>query len=246
MLAYPETQARAQAELDAVVGRSRLPTFADYPHLPYICAMVKELIRWRPIAPLAAAHRVMEDDWYEGMFIPKGSTCIPNVWGMNHDPEIFGKDAEHFNPERYLDASGQVAPLISDLRKDGHFTYGFGNRICVGRHSADNTLFINIATLLWAMKIERKKDASGRLVPLDVDSWIDGGLVMLAVFITYHYVDANTRVSADDRSRLRRRSHHAFLRLLRCLHRNVNCRDYKDDVAHMGERSWNFCRCKRK
>ncbi len=44
---------------------------------------------------------------------------------------------------------------------------------------------MNIATLLWAMKIERKKDASGRLVPLDVDNWVDVGLVVLAVFITY-------------------------------------------------------------
>jgi len=151
---------------------------------------------------------------------------------MNHDPEIFGKDAEHFDPARYLDASGHVAPVISDLRKDGHFSYGFGIRICVGRHSADNSLFMNIATLLWAMKIERKKDASGRLVPLDVDSWVDVGLVVLAVFITYCYVDANTGFSADVRSRLRPRSHHASLRFLRCLDRNVSCEDYEDYVAY--------------
>jgi cytochrome P450 len=53
MLAYPETQARAQAELDAVVGRSRLPTFADYPSLPYIRAILREVLRWRPTAPLS-------------------------------------------------------------------------------------------------------------------------------------------------------------------------------------------------
>ena len=57
MVAYPETQARAHAELDAVVGRARLPTFADYQHLPYIRAMVKELLRWRPIVPLITPHR---------------------------------------------------------------------------------------------------------------------------------------------------------------------------------------------
>src|SRR6267154_4478613 len=86
MLVYPETQARAQAELDAVVGRARLPTFADHPLLPYTRAMVKELLRWRTVAPMALPHRVMEDDWYEGMFIPKGTICIPNVRYMNHDP----------------------------------------------------------------------------------------------------------------------------------------------------------------
>ncbi len=54
MIVYPETQKRAQAELDAVVGRDRLPSFADYEHLPYIRAMVKEALRWRMVvSPLS-------------------------------------------------------------------------------------------------------------------------------------------------------------------------------------------------
>ena len=53
MMLYPEVQKRAQDELDAVVGRERLPTFADMPRLPYICAVIKEVIRWRPPTPLA-------------------------------------------------------------------------------------------------------------------------------------------------------------------------------------------------
>src|SRR3984957_17212101 len=73
MGAYPETQARAQAELDAVVGRARLPTFADYPYLPYVRAMVKEVLRCRPVGPMGIPHVSTEDDWYEGMFIPKGT-----------------------------------------------------------------------------------------------------------------------------------------------------------------------------
>jgi cytochrome P450 len=222
MLAYPETQARAQAELDAVVGRARLPTFADYPHLPYIRAMVKELLRWRPIVPLITPHRSTEDDWYEGMFLPKGTICIANAWHMNRDPDIFGKNTEDFDPARYLDTHGEMAPGISELKKDGHFSYGFGSRICVGRHMADNSLFINIAILLWAMNFERKKDASGHLAPLDVNGWVDVGLVMLAGLITYFYVDANMSVSVDDQSRLRPRSLHGFRRPLRCLHRNVS------------------------
>ncbi|KAH9964980.1 hypothetical protein BC827DRAFT_1153899 [Russula dissimulans] len=51
------------AELDAVVGRTRLPSFADYAHLPYIHAMVKEVLRWRPADPVAFPHRSTEDDW---------------------------------------------------------------------------------------------------------------------------------------------------------------------------------------
>ena len=146
MLAYPETQAHAQAELDAVVGCARLPTFADHSHLPYIRAMVKETIRWRPVGPLAMYHWSTEDDWYEGMFIPKGTICIPNVWHMNRDPELFGKNTEHFDPRRYLYASGDSAPGMSDIKEQqGHSSYGFGRRNCIGRYMADNSLFINIA-----------------------------------------------------------------------------------------------------
>jgi hypothetical protein len=241
MLAYPETQARAHAELDTVIGRARLPTFADYPHLPYIRAMVKELLRWRPIVPITTPHRSTQDDWYEGMFIPKGTICLANAWHMNHDPEIFGKNTKDFDPARYLDASGGTAPGRSELKKDGHFSYGFGSRICVGRHMADNALFINIAILLWAMNFERKKDALGRFLPLDMDGWVDLGLTMLAGFITYHRVGANTSVSADVRSHLRSRSHHGSRRLLQCLHRNVSYGGYERDVifgcTHGGNKS---------
>ena len=52
MSSYPEIQARAQAEIDSVVGRDRVPSFADRPHLPYIRALVRELLRWRPAGPL--------------------------------------------------------------------------------------------------------------------------------------------------------------------------------------------------
>ncbi len=49
MILYPDAQKRAQAELDKVVGRDRLPAFSDYEHLPYVRAMVKETLRWRAV-----------------------------------------------------------------------------------------------------------------------------------------------------------------------------------------------------
>jgi cytochrome P450 len=52
---YPDVQNRAQAELDLVVGRDRLPTFDDRPRLPYIDAMCKELLRWRMVVPVGTS-----------------------------------------------------------------------------------------------------------------------------------------------------------------------------------------------
>ncbi len=53
MLMYPEVQQRAQAELDKVVGRSRLPEFNDEASLPYISAIVKEVFRFVVLEPRA-------------------------------------------------------------------------------------------------------------------------------------------------------------------------------------------------
>lgn len=54
ILLHPDLQIRAQAELDAVTGRERLPTFEDRPRLPFVDAVCKEVLRWRPVAPLGA------------------------------------------------------------------------------------------------------------------------------------------------------------------------------------------------
>ena len=54
MMIYPDIQARAQAELDIVVGTDRLPTFDDRDSLPYINAICKEVLRWNVIVPLGA------------------------------------------------------------------------------------------------------------------------------------------------------------------------------------------------
>ena len=109
MVAFPEVQRRAHAELDAVVGRARLPTFADAPRLPYVRAIIKEVIRWRPAIRLAD-HTATEDGLYEDVFIPKGTTCTANIWQCNHDRAIFGDDADDFKPERHLGENGELLP----------------------------------------------------------------------------------------------------------------------------------------
>jgi cytochrome P450 len=52
MMMHPEIQRKAQAEIDRVVGSDRFPTFADQADLPYVDAVVKEVLRWKPVVPL--------------------------------------------------------------------------------------------------------------------------------------------------------------------------------------------------
>ena len=56
LLLYPEVQKKAQDEIDAVTGRERFPTFEDRPTLPFVDALCREVLRWRPVAPLRASY----------------------------------------------------------------------------------------------------------------------------------------------------------------------------------------------
>ena len=51
MILHPDVQAKAQEEIDHVVGSQRLPDFGDRPNLPYVEAVYLETLRWRPVSP---------------------------------------------------------------------------------------------------------------------------------------------------------------------------------------------------
>ena len=176
IVAFPEVQRRAQAELDAVVGRARLPTYADAPRLPYVRAIIKEVLRWRPAVRLGLPHVAAEDDWYEGMFIPKGATCMANIWHCNHDRSVFGDTADEFKPERHLGDNGELLPGPQETNQEGHVSFGFGRRVCVGRNLANDSLFIHTARILWAATLTCVRDENGKELPLDTSAVVDVGV----------------------------------------------------------------------
>jgi cytochrome P450 len=51
MTLFPDAQKKAQAEIDAVIGPDRLPSYADRDSLPYVEALTKEIMRWNAVVP---------------------------------------------------------------------------------------------------------------------------------------------------------------------------------------------------
>ncbi|KAF7372980.1 Cytochrome P450 [Mycena sanguinolenta] len=154
MLLNPEVQKKAQAEIDSVVGPGQLPGFADRPTLPYVSAIVKEVLRWRNVTPLAFPHRVAVDDEYQGYRIPANSIVIGNAWVILHDDAIY-PDPHSFKPERFLLSGGKLNPAIRDPE-----TVAFG--ICPGRHMAVASLWIVVASILSTFNIDKAIGEDGR------------------------------------------------------------------------------------
>jgi cytochrome P450 len=80
MLLNPDALAKAQAEIDAIIGPDRLPGVQDRQSLPYVNALIKEVLRFEPVTPMGLLHSTTDDDVFEGCFIPKGTQIIPNIW----------------------------------------------------------------------------------------------------------------------------------------------------------------------
>ncbi|KIY47782.1 cytochrome P450 [Fistulina hepatica ATCC 64428] len=158
MTLYQDAQARAQQEIDTVIGNDRLPSFSDRGELPYCEALILEVFRWHCVAPNGVPHRLLEDDIYQGMRIPAGSFVIPNAWGISKDPSLY-KDPDKFEPLRFLSDGGfsEQAPE-QDPRA---YVFGHGRRVCAGQALAEASMFLEMVTVLSLFNISRYVDAEG-------------------------------------------------------------------------------------
>ncbi|KAL4897159.1 cytochrome P450 [Aspergillus ambiguus] len=149
--AYPEIQKKAQAELDSVVGRDRLPTVEDEKDLPYCHAIIKEVERVHNPFWLGTPHVSSEDFVYRGQYIPKDTVVVLNTWTMHHDPARHS-NPETFDPERYINdplTSAESANISNPLERD-HWMFGAGRRICPGMLVAEREIWLTISRMLWA------------------------------------------------------------------------------------------------
>lgn len=152
---HPEKARIAQEELDAVVGRDRLPGWEDSPHLPYVTAYMNEVLRWRPLVVAGIPHSNLKEDTYNGYRIPKGCIVMGSHWSIMTDKKVYG-DPEVFRPERWLEDPN--LPMVA---------FGFGRRICSGQHIAKQSLFFVIARVLWAFDIRKGLNDQGQEMEVD-------------------------------------------------------------------------------
>ncbi|KAI5988963.1 cytochrome P450 [Pisolithus albus] len=150
MVLYPETQVKAQEEIDRVIGNDRLPEFKDRQNLPYVEAVFLEILRWHPINPILLPHKTTTADVFHGMYIPKGKAMTRNEKRYSN-PAVF-------KPERHLTTRGTLAEGTSSPY------FGLGRRICPGRHVANQSLWAAVVSILATLRIGKARDKAGHEV----------------------------------------------------------------------------------
>ncbi|KAG0703332.1 cytochrome P450 [Suillus ampliporus] len=147
---FPEEQAKVQAEIDAVVGKLRAPTFADEQSLPRMCAFISECFRWRLLGPMGFPHLTTKDVIWENYCIPAGTTVFGNNWATSRDPEVYPGPVA-FKPQCWIDDEGHM--IGEDIV---FFAFGFGRHYALlrpGQHVASRLVFINAVLVFWAFQV---------------------------------------------------------------------------------------------
>ncbi|KAF8840535.1 cytochrome P450 [Paxillus ammoniavirescens] len=174
MVLNPCIAKRAQEEIDSVVGKDRLPDFDDRSLLPYVEAIMRETMRWQPPVALMM-HSTTSSDVYKGFYIPEGVAVVANTWAISRDETRY-PNASQFIPERFFASEGR---LNDD--DPAQFIFGFGRRICPGRHTADASMWIGMATMLATFHFAHAKDAQGNDIEFE-PSFAHGGIRRLTEF----------------------------------------------------------------
>ncbi|PSR96595.1 Cytochrome P450 78A5 like [Actinidia chinensis var. chinensis] len=147
MVLHPDIQAKAQSEIDSVVGKTRTVLDSDLPNLPYLLAIVKETLRMHPPGPLLSWARLAIHDTHVGdHFIPAGTTAMVNMWAITHDERIWSEPNDYM-PERFMEED--VTIMGSDLRLA---PFGSGRRVCPGKAMGLATVQLWLAHLLQSFK----------------------------------------------------------------------------------------------
>ncbi|MET8245099.1 cytochrome P450 [Streptomyces sp. NPDC005202] len=141
---HPEVAARARAEVDRVWGDTAAPGYEQVAKLRYVRRVLDESLRLWPTAP-AFAREARQDTVLAGEHpMRRGAWALVLTPMLHRDPEVWGADAERFDPDRFDAQAVRARPPYVFK------PFGTGARACIGRQFA-----LHEATLVLGLLLRR-------------------------------------------------------------------------------------------
>ena len=141
MTRFPGIQTRVQEEIDAVLEGGRAAELEDRPRMPYMEAVIHEVLRHSCIT-YTSPHATTEDVTFHGYLLPKGTAVYADVASIMNDPKHWDQP-DTFNPDRFLDSETGAF-----RRQQRCIPFLVGKRYCLGQQLALHQLFLFLTGLL--------------------------------------------------------------------------------------------------
>ncbi|XP_050695438.1 cytochrome P450 2L1-like isoform X1 [Eriocheir sinensis] len=147
LASYPNVQRKLHAEIDAVLPKGVLATLADKPKMPYLEAVVNEVMRMISLVKFGVQHAANRNTELGGYTIPKGTILNTSVFIIHSDSRYWDQP-EKFMPERWLDEAGKFVS-----KKEGFLPFGVGKHSCIGENLSRVELFIFLTIIYQSFSV---------------------------------------------------------------------------------------------
>ncbi|CAN1127219.1 Cytochrome P450 83B1 [Linum perenne] len=164
LMKNPTIMRKVQEEIRGVIGEKK--GFVDeegIQHLPYMKAVVKEVMRLQPAAPLLVPRQSSEECNIGGYEIPAKTIVHVNAWAIGRDVEAWGENPEVFKPERFIGSSIDLKGADFEL-----IPFGAGRRKCPASNMGLVTVELSLANLLYAFDWEMPQGMKREDLDMDV------------------------------------------------------------------------------
>jgi len=157
----PKAYEKLMRELDST--KLSFPAqWKEIKDLPYLDAVMREALRINPGIAMIFERVVPEGGFTlpDGRYIPAGTKVGMNPAVTNRNLDVFGEDANEFNPDRWLPKEGEIPQAfdirLRRMREVADFVFGGGGRVCMGRYLATLEIYKLFATLYSIFDVSLK------------------------------------------------------------------------------------------
>ncbi|CAM1500460.1 Fc.00g096220.m01.CDS01 [Cosmosporella sp. VM-42] len=151
----PGVLEKLQAELDAAISEDiNVPTFEMVRDLPYLNCVINETLRHHSTSGIGLPRQVPDNSHgvtINGHFFPPGSVLSVPTYTIHHSNEIWGPNADEFQPERWENPTPR--------QKNAFIPFSHGPRACVGRNVAEMEMKLIAATWARRYAVELRQEA---------------------------------------------------------------------------------------
>ncbi|KAK0381052.1 hypothetical protein CLIM01_01628 [Colletotrichum limetticola] len=152
ILQNPAVRTKVVEEVDAAVddvGSAIVPIKDLEAKLPYVMACLDENFRMNSVFTMPLEREVTAKEGFEieGYVAPKGTGLFSLNHVVHHNPAIWGKDHDVFNPSRFYDQEGEKLQRFLS-------PFSMGHRMCIGRNMAMTNMLKLVATTFKCYDLE--------------------------------------------------------------------------------------------
>ncbi|KAL2087864.1 hypothetical protein ACEWY4_016692 [Coilia grayii] len=144
----PEMQERLRREVTSVCPNKREPTSDDLTNMPYLKAVIKEILRLYPVVPGNGRFTLENEVIVDNYWFPKESQFHLCHYAACHDEAEF-PEPERFMPERWL----RGTPSQSQHHPYSFIPFGVGVRACLGKRVAELEMYFALSRIMQHYRI---------------------------------------------------------------------------------------------